>query len=124
MLRERLADWTATIGMFLVVPVMVIILATATFAAKPSGATLKVEPNAAPAWGWATASGCGYGSKETYLDLQKPEALAFMSAMPNAAGCVTFTFTTDGAGTYYLSTRQAGRNGHWKTMATYTLPVE
>jgi uncharacterized protein YndB with AHSA1/START domain len=121
---RRITDWLATLLMLAMVPVLLVVLATAAFAAKPTTATLTVEPNAAPAWGWATATGCGYGSKETYLDVQKPEALAFMSAMPDSSGCVTFTFTTDGAGTYVLSTRQAGKGGHWKTMATYSLPVE
>jgi hypothetical protein len=109
--------------MLLVVPIMVIVLATATLAAKPVSATLSVEPNAAPAWGWATASGCGYRQAAVYLDVQKPGALAFMSAMPNAAGCFTVTFSTDEPGTYYLSTRQQVRN-RWRTMANYTLPVE
>lgn len=122
--RQRwVTDWAATVAMVLMVPVLLFVLATATIAAKPTGATLKVEPNAAPAWGSATASGCGYGQSEVYLDVQKPSALAFMSAMPNAAGCVTVTFNTDEPGTYYLSTRQQVKN-RWKAMATYTLPVE
>lgn len=99
------------------------LVAGATFAARPSSATLVVEPNAAPAWGWATASGCGYGSSEVYLDVQKPKALAFTSATPDANGCISVRFTTDEAGTYYLSTRQQVKN-RWRTMATYTLPVQ
>ena len=121
---RKLTDWLATLLMLAMIPALVIVMATATLAAKPGGATLRVEPNAAPAWGSATATGCGYAAKEVYLDVQKPEALAFMSAMPDAGGCVSFTFTTDGPGTYYLSTRQMGNGNHWKTMAGYTLPVE
>jgi len=58
-----------------------------------------------------------------YLDIQKPQALAFMSTMPDANGCISMTFSTDGPGTYQLSTRQQVKN-RWKPMATYTLPVE
>jgi hypothetical protein len=123
MLR-KLTDWLATFVMLAMIPALVIVMATATLAGRPTGATLQVEPNAAPAWGQATASGCGYADREVYLDIQKPEALAFMSVMPDAAGCVSVTFSTDGPGTYYLSTRQPARGNHWKTMATYTLPVE
>lgn len=123
MLR-KLTDWLVTLLMLALIPALVIVMATATLAAKPASATLTAVPNSAPAWGWATASGCGYAAKEVYLDVQKPEALAFTSAMPDASGCVSFTFTTDGPGTYYLSTRQAGKGNHWKVMATYTLPVE
>jgi hypothetical protein len=123
-LESRSADWLATLLMLAMIPALVIVMATATFAAKPTGASLKVEPNAAPAWGWATASGCGYAAKEIYLDVQKPEALAFMSAMPDATGCFSVAFTTDGPGTYYLSTRQLGNGNHWKSLASYTLPVQ
>ena len=122
-MRQRFTDSLATVVMLATIPVLVIVLATATLAARPTGATLTVEPNAAPAWGSATATGCGYGPAEVYLDVQKPEALAFMSALPDAGGCVTFTFTTDGPGTYYLSTRQKGTGKHWRVMANYELPV-
>lgn len=122
-MRQKLTDWIATLLMVATVPVLIIVLATATLAGKPAGATLKVEPNAAPAWSSATASGCGYGAGEVYLDIQKPEALAFMSTMPDANGCVSMTFSTDGPGMYQLSTRQQVKN-RWKSMAAYSLPVE
>lgn len=99
------------------------LMAGTTLAARPTRATLAVEPNAAPAWGAATASGCGYGASEVYLDIEKPEALAFMGAMPDEDGCISITFTTDGPGMYHLAARQQGKR-HWTTMASYDLPVE
>ena len=122
-MRERLTNWVATLAMVALIPILIIAMAASTLAARPVGATLDVEPNAAAAWGWATASGCGYRTGEVYLDIEKPEALAFMAVNSNDRGCITVTFTTDGPGTYYLSTRQQVKN-RWKTMATYTLPVE
>ena len=122
-MRERLVDWAITTLSLMIVPALILVVATGAFAAKPVSATLTVEPNAAPAWGWATASGCGYGTSEVYLDVQKPKALAFMSATPDANGCINVSFTTDDPGTYYLSTRQQVKN-RWRSMATYTLPVE
>lgn len=95
-------------------------------AGKPgSGATLSITPNDAAAWGRVWASGCGYEpSSEVYLDVQKPGALMFTSAMPDSTGCVSFTFTTDDPGTYYVSARQQLSKGkHWTVMATYDLPV-
>ncbi|HET7686744.1 MAG TPA: hypothetical protein VFM19_10085 [Candidatus Limnocylindria bacterium] len=123
-MRQRITDWTATFAMVALIPALAILMATMVLAAKPgSGATLRIEPNAAPAWGMATATGCGYSPGEVYLDVQKPAALAFMGTTPDADGCISLSFTTDEPGMYYVSTRQMIRN-HWRTMATYTLPVQ
>jgi uncharacterized protein YndB with AHSA1/START domain len=110
--------------MLVLVPALLVAMATAVAAGKPgTGATLSVTPNAAAAWSWATATGCGYGGSVVYLDIEKPEALAFTGGTPDANGCVSVTFTTDGPGTYYLQTRQQVRN-RWVVMATYELPVQ
>ena len=99
------------------------LLLASSAGAQRSSATLKIEPNAAPAWGWANGSGCGYAvGSETYIDIHKPEALAFQSVMPDAAGCISFAFTTDGPGTYLVEARQRTRNT-WRVLATYELPV-
>ena len=100
------------------------LIAGTTFAAKPAVATLNVTPNHAEAWSTATGSGCGYTAAEVYVDIHKPEALAFMSVVPDSAGCISFTFNTDGPGDYLLETRQRGQGKHWRTMATYALPVD
>ena len=122
---KRAADWIATLLMIVLVPALLIAMASAALGAKPgSGATLAVTPNAAPAWGWATASGCGYSGSVVYLDVEKPEALAFTGATPDASGCFSVTFTTDGPGVYHLQTRQEGNGKHWWVMATYDLPVQ
>ena len=95
-------------------------------AGKPgSGATLSITPNEAPAWGRVWGSGCGYEvDREVYVDVQKPGALMFTAAMPDADGCVSFTFTTDDPGMYQVSARQQLSNGKkWTVMATYDLPV-
>jgi hypothetical protein len=88
-------------------------------------ATLSITPNDAPAWSRVWGSGCGYKTNsEVYVDVQKPSALMFTSAMSDSSGCVSFTFTTDDPGTYYVSARQQLSNGgHWTVMATYSLPV-
>ena len=94
--------------------------------AKPgSGATLSITPNEAAAWSHVSGSGCGYdGETSVYVDIRKPEALAFIGAVVDSNGCISFTFTTDGPGTYSVSTRQQLSNGKkWTVMATYELPV-
>ena len=122
---RRVTDWIATLLMLVLVPALLIVAAGAVVGAKPgTGATLTVTPNAAPAWGWATASGCGYGSSVVYLDIEKPEALAFTGGTPDANGCISVTFTTDGPGMYHLQTRQQGNGKHWWVLATYDLPVQ
>jgi hypothetical protein len=89
-----------------------------------SGATLTFEPNAAPAWSWAHGSGCGYAvGSQVYVDVQKPEALMFLSTAPDARGCIAFQFTTDGPGTYLVQARQRLRGNKWTVMASYQLPV-
>ncbi|MDH4102724.1 MAG: hypothetical protein OEW52_11725 [Thermoleophilia bacterium] len=96
------------------------------FAGKPgSGATISITPNEAPAWGRVWGSGCGYEvGTDVYVDVQKPNALAFLGAAPDAAGCISFTFTTDDPGTYSVSARQQlSRGKKWTVMATYELPV-
>ena len=99
------------------------LLLVSSAGAQRSNATLTIEPNAAPAWGWAHGAGCGYAlGSETYIDIQKPEALAFQSAMPDAAGCISFDFTTDGPGTYFVEARQRSHNS-WRVLARYELPV-
>ena len=120
--RSRTVDWVATILMFVLVPALMFAMAAGVAAKRPTGATLYVTPNAAPAWGWATASGCGYSDGPVYVDIQKPEALAFTGAT-SAGGCFAVSFTTDGPGTYYLQTRQQVHN-RWVVMATYELPVQ
>jgi len=91
---------------------------------RSSGATLEFNPNAAPAWSWANGSGCGYSSaSQVSIAIHKPEALAFKTAMPNAQGCISFTFTTDGPGTYLVEARQQTRN-RWRLLASYSLPVQ
>jgi len=121
---QRAADWLATLLMLVLMPALVVAMASAVAAGKPgTGATLSVTPNAAAAWSSATATGCGYGASAVYLDIEKPEALAFTGATPDANGCIFITFTTDGPGTYYLQTRQQVRN-RWVVMATYELPVQ
>jgi hypothetical protein len=117
------SDWLATGGM-LALPMLLLAIAGATMAARPLSATLVVSPNHATAWSTATGSGCGYAATEVYVDIKKPEAHAFLSVAPDASGCITFTFNTDGPGTYELATRQAGNGKHWRVMATYLLPVE
>jgi hypothetical protein len=117
------SDWLATGGM-LALPILLLAIAGATLAAKPSAATLQVSPNHATAWSTATGTGCGYTAAEVYVDIRKPEAHAFLAVAPDANGCIAFTFNTDGPGTYELSTRQAGNGKHWRVMATYLLPVE
>jgi len=95
-------------------------------AGKPgSGATLSIEPNAAPAWDRVWGSGCGYQvGSDVYIDVEKPEALMFTGAVPDADGCIAFTFTTDGPGVYHVQARQQLSNGKkWTVMATYDLPV-
>jgi hypothetical protein len=95
-------------------------------AGKPgSGATLSITPNDAPAWGRVWGSGCGYAAgSDVYIDVQKPEALMFTAASVDTSGCISFTFTTDGPGTYHVSARQQLSNGKkWTVMATYDLPV-
>lgn len=123
-MRQRLTDWVATVLMLALVPILIFVMAGAALAARPSSATLTVTPNHASAWSTATGSGCGYTAPEVYVDIQKPAALAFMSVAPDANGCISFTFNTDGPGMYVLETRQAGNGNHWRTMASYNLPVE
>jgi hypothetical protein len=99
-----------------------LLLASAAGAQRTT-ATLRIEPNAALAWSSAHGSGCGYArDSETYIDIQKPEALAFQSTMPDAQGCISFDFTTDGPGTYLLEARQKTHNT-WRVLARYELPV-
>ncbi len=123
-MSKRPSDWIATIGMLALVPVLLIVLAGAALAARPASATLAITPNHASAWSTAAGSGCGYTGTEVYVDVAKPEAIAFMSVVPDARGCIAFTFNTDGPGTYEVTTRQAGKGNNWRVMATYSLPVE
>jgi hypothetical protein len=123
-MRERVTDWTATVLMIGLLPVLIFVLAGVTLAAKPSRATLSVTPNHASAWSTATGSGCGYAADDVYVDIQKPEALAFFSVAPDANGCISFVFNTDGPGAYVLETRQSPNGKTWRTLASYSLPVE
>ena len=87
-------------------------------------ATLDFDPNAAPAWNWAHGSGCGYrAGSQVSIAVHKPNALAFLATMPDAQGCIAFTFTTDGPGMYLVEARQQVRN-RWRLLAGYDLPVE
>jgi hypothetical protein len=43
--------------------------------------------------------------------------------MANSQGCIAFTFTTDGPGTYLVEARQQVHN-RWRLLASYILPVE
>jgi hypothetical protein len=89
-----------------------------------TSAWLSITPNDAPAWSRVWGSGCGYrASTEVYIDVEKPTALMFTSAMAASTGCIAFTFTTDDPGTYHVSARQQSNGGHWTVMATYDLPV-
>ena len=89
-----------------------------------TSAWLSITPNDAPAWSRVWGSGCGYhAGSEVYVDVEKPAALMFTSAMADSASCIAFTFTTDAPGTYHISARQQGNGGHWTVMATYDLPV-
>ena len=111
----------------LIVTVVALVVAVpfATAGKPGSGATLSITPNDASAWSRVWGSGCGYESgREVYIDVQKPSALAFTAATPDADGCVSFTFTTDDQGMYQVSARQQLSNGKkWIVMATYSLPV-
>jgi hypothetical protein len=94
-------------------------------AAQRDGATLAFSPNAAPAWSWANGSGCGYApGKEVYIDVQKPQALSFLSVNAGADSCIKFAFTTDAPATYHVEARQQAKGGRWRVLATYDLPVE
>jgi hypothetical protein len=89
-----------------------------------TSAWLSITPIDAAAWSRVWGSGCGYDANtEVYVDVEKPSALMFSSAMADSAGCIAFTFTTDAPGTYHASARQQGNGGHWTMMATYDLPV-
>jgi hypothetical protein len=89
-----------------------------------TSAWLSITPIDAPAWGRVWGNGCGYrANSEVYIDVEKPSALMFTSAMVDSAGCMSFTFTTDDPGTYHVSARQQSNGGHWTVMATYDLPV-
>ena len=124
----RRTDWSWTKGsrqmrIATVTAFTIALLLASSAVAQRSSATLTIEPNAAPAWGWAQGSGCGYTvGSEAYIDIHKPEALAFQSAMPDAAGCISFGFTTDGPGTYLVEARQRSHNS-WRVLASYQLPV-
>src|SRR5437867_244855 len=99
--RARIDERSATMRLAALTVLVSLLLFASSAGATRSGATLTVSPNAAPAWSWATGSGCGYAvGSEVYVDIQKPEALAFLSVMPGATGCISFRFTTDGPGTY------------------------
>jgi hypothetical protein len=101
------------------------LLFASSAAAQRDLATLSFSPNAAPAWSWAHGSGCGYSvGSEVYIDVQKPEALSFLSVTSGADGCIAFAFTTDGPGTYHVDARQKTKRNHWRVLATYDLPVE
>lgn len=123
-MRQRLVDWTATGLMVALIPMLLFVAATSASAARRSSATLTITPNHAQAWSTATGSGCGYGSSDVYVDIEKPEAQAFLAVVPDADGCIGFTFNTDGPGTYTVETRQLLSGRHWRTLATYSLPVE
>jgi hypothetical protein len=89
-----------------------------------TSAWLSITPNDASAWSRVWGTGCGYQpGEEVYLDVEKPSALSFMSAMADDGGCMSFTFTTDDPGMYHVSARQQGNGGRWTVMATYDLPV-
>jgi hypothetical protein len=101
-----------------------LLAASSAGAGRSSGATLEFNPNAAPAWSWANGSGCGYAAgSQVSIAVHKPEALAFKTAMPDAQGCISFSFTTDGPGTYLVEARQQTRN-RWRLLASYQLPVQ
>ena len=89
----------------------------------PSG-TLTVTPSPARAWGSFHGAGCGYvvGALTT-VAVEKPEALAFFNAIPDADGCVSFDAGTDGPGTYGVKVYQLFRNKN-TLMGAATLPVQ
>ena len=100
-----------------------LLMASSAGAGRSSNANLEFNPSAATAWGWAYGSGCGYAAdSQVSIAIHKPEALAFRTAMPDARGCISFTFTTDGVGTYLVEARQQTHN-RWRLLATYQLPV-
>ncbi len=103
---------------------LIISVAPAIGAKPGSGATVSIAPNEAPAWSRVWGSGCGYDpDNPVYVDVQN-DALAFIGADVDGTGCITFTFTTDGPGMYYVSTRQQLSNGKkWTVMGKYDLPV-
>lgn len=95
-------------------------------AGKPgTGANLSISPNEAPAWSRVSGSGCGYTpERAVYIDVEKPAALMFTATLPDASGCISFSFTTDEPGLYRVSARQQLSNGRkWTVLATYDLPV-
>lgn len=93
-------------------------------AAKPASATLVLTPDPAMAWSVVNGEGCGYAPQVVYIDIEKPKALAFTGAMPDANGCITFQFTTDDPGVYLVSTRQQLHGRHWTVMASSELVVQ
>ena len=105
--------------------IVLVLLATAStaFARRGTGATLSFSPNHASAWSTSTGTGCGYApGREVYVDIEKPEALAFTSVLADEAGCIEVVINTDGPGTYHVSARQL-QNKRWVVLSTYALPV-
>ena len=101
-----------------------LLVASPAGAGRSSGATLEFNPNAAPAWSWANGSGCGYANvSQVSIAIHKPEALAFKTTMPDAQGCISFSFTTDGPGMYLVEARQQTHN-RWRLLASSQLPVQ
>jgi hypothetical protein len=103
----------------------VLLFAASTGAQRDStSAGLSFDPSSAPAWSWAYGSGCGYASgSQVAITIHKPEAIAFQAAMPDASGCISFSFTTDGAGTYLVEASQKIRH-RWRVLASRELPVQ
>ena len=60
--------------------------------------------------------------QEVYVDVQKPEALAFTSVLADDSGCMRVVINTDGPGTYHVSARQL-QGKRWVELATYEPPV-
>jgi hypothetical protein len=90
-----------------------------TLAAKSTAATLYVVfPNAATSatvdYGVAyTVTGCGYspGSGGVTVVVQSPVAISFAGQLPDSNGCIAISnFSTQGPGTYYLSSYQTIRH--------------
>jgi hypothetical protein len=103
---------------------LALLFASSAGAGQRGGTSLEFSPSTAPAWDWAHGSGCGYAvGTQVSLAIRKPEALAFQTAMPNAQGCISFAFTTDGPGMYLVDASQKSRN-RWRLLASRELPVQ
>jgi hypothetical protein len=97
--------------------------ASTALARRGSERRCRSAPTTRPAWSTSTGTGCGYAAgREVYVDVEKPEALAFTSVLADENGCIRIAINTDGPGMYHISARRLA-NKHWVVLATYDLPV-